>query len=158
MCRWDKKPYRLISRQTRLVPKLKCVRAQGAFSDCLTSVCLSCFAFSSFLITGPNLYSFLIQLKVEIRKVRGNILVLHNWTFCHVLGLNLLYFATHLKFFLSDSIPLWGDERVLSAAQMWHGHEPMRKRRKSASSTPISSRHNYVQYYESGWRDCLASV
>lgn len=158
MCRWDKKPYHLISRQMDLVPKLKCVRTRGAFTDCLISVCLSCFSFSSSLITGPSLYSFLIQLKVEIRKVRGNILVLPNWTFCHVLGLKLLNFATHLKFFLSDSITLWGDERVLSAAQMWHGHEPMRKSRKSASSTPISSRHNYLQYCESGWRGCLASV
>lgn len=131
---------------------VKDVRTQGSFSESLNSVCDCGFSFNSSLPLKVLVYLLFLSILRSGNKeqIRGNILLLHNWTFCHIFGLRLLCFTTHLEFFLSDSTPFQGDENVLPGVPVWHGHEPVKKFGKSASLIPLSSRYNYLQYYKSG--------
>lgn len=152
---WHVKPYYVLSRKSDLEPKHKDIRTQG---PCSLRISLGLSLLLSFNSSLPlEVLVFILLLcfvlfkcswKGNKEQIKGNMLVLPNWTFCHIFGRRFLCFTTtHLKFYLSDTTPLQGDENVLLVAQMWHGHEPVRKFRKSASLIPVSSSHNCLWYY-----------
>lgn len=124
--RCDEKVYHLFSRQIDLEVSSR-MSGHRVLSMRVWLVSLS--------LVSPSVFFLPLQVQVRILfnlvEIRSRYKEIY-WfclieTFCHVLDLKLWNFAVYLKFFLSDSTPLQGDERVLLVAQM-------RALRKSVSS------------------------